>query len=360
MDVKLQMDAINRALGVDCEFCHVPDDWKSSAKAPFATAQKMMQMVAAVNANQLAGTSGVACWTCHQGQRTPSRLPQAALAAERDRWPASLADASDGLKLTMTVNNVALGVGCDHCHDPTDWKSSAKPPYKMYARMTAMFDVFPKYMPPTARLQCWMCHKGSTHPERTPPSMTAAAGGESIEQKSQGSRPAAQLVASFDGLGVGMKPGPGTNGTNNPPTPRNPSDNTIAVGRDRIVQIVNSQLAVFSKQGDVLYGPVSTNTLFAGFGGVCEARPNGDAVVRYDQLADRWLVVMPIFRRTVFDRDRSKPGEPARTGAGRRDRGPRRNRDRRRHSRRSRRGPKARARRRLRSPPRARTRCATR
>ena len=148
MDVKLQMDAINRALGVNCEFCHVPDDWKSSAKAPFATAQKMMQMVAAVNANQLAGTSGVACWTCHQGQRTPSRLPQAALAAERDRWPASLADASDGLKLTMTVNNVALGVGCDHCHDPTDWKSSAKPPYKMYARMTAMFDVFPKLHAP--------------------------------------------------------------------------------------------------------------------------------------------------------------------------------------------------------------------
>src|SRR5690242_13393564 len=126
-----------------------------------------------------------------------------------------------------------------------------------------------------------------------------AAGGEPIEQRSQGSRPPAQLVATFDGLGFGMKPGAGTN---NPPTPRNPSDNTIAVGPDRIVQIVNSQLAVFTKTGEVLYGPVSTNTLFAGFGGVCEARPNGDAVVRYDQLADRWLVIMPIFRRTVFDR----------------------------------------------------------
>ncbi|MGH9780596.1 MAG: hypothetical protein ACRD33_02150, partial [Candidatus Acidiferrales bacterium] len=30
---------------------------------------------------------------------------------------------------------------------------------------------------------------------------------------------------------------------------------------------------------------------------VCEARDNGDAVVRYDQLAGRWLVVMPIFSR---------------------------------------------------------------
>src|SRR5262249_12926653 len=51
-----------------------------------------------------------------------------------------------------------------------------------------------------------------------------------------------------------------------------------------------------------------------GFGGACEARPNGDAVVRYDQLAGRWLVVMPIFRRVVFNADRSKPGEPARPG----------------------------------------------
>jgi hypothetical protein len=139
----------------------------------------------------------------------------------------------------------------------------------------------------------------------------------SIEQTSQGSRPLA-VLESFDGLGVGVAPGPGTN---NPPTPRNPSDNSLAVGPTHIVQVVNSQLAVFSKKGSAfdttgrtLYGPVSTNTVFAGFGGVCEARPNGDAVVRYDQLADRWLVVMPIFRRTAFDADRSASGQPARPG----------------------------------------------
>ncbi len=305
------MDAYSRALGVDCEFCHVPNDWTNAAKAPFAAAAKMAQMVETVNAKQLAGTDGVRCWTCHRGQRTPSRLPQAALAAERERWPSTLADASDRVKLVMTVNDVTLGVGCDHCHDPSDWKSDVKPAYKIVSRMNAMFDEFPKFMPASARTQCWMCHKGDTHPERTPPSIAAAAGGGAVEQTSQGSRPALPIVSSFDGLGFGMTPGAGTN---NPPTPRNPSDNTIAVGPDRIVQIVNSQVAVFTKKGEVLYGPVSTNTFFAGFGGVCEARPNGDAVVRYDQLADRWLVVMPIFRRTVFDRDRSKPGEPAGPG----------------------------------------------
>jgi hypothetical protein len=141
---------------------------------------------------------------------------------------------------------------------------------------------------------------------------------DSVEQTAPGLRPPLEVLESFDGLGAGMRAGPGTN---NPPAPRNPSDNTLAVGRDHIVQIVNSQLAVFSKKGaryaatgETLYGPVSTNAIFAGFGGVCEARPNGDAVVRYDQLADRWLVVMPIFRRSVFDADRSKSGQPARPG----------------------------------------------
>ncbi len=69
---------------------------------------------------------------------------------------------------------------------------------------------------------------------------------------------------------------------------------------------MNSRLAIFTKKGKkydttgtVLYGAVPTNTVFAGFGGTCEARNNGDAVVRYDQLADRWLIVMPIFRRAA-------------------------------------------------------------
>jgi hypothetical protein len=139
-----------------------------------------------------------------------------------------------------------------------------------------------------------------------------------IEQTSPGSRPALAVVEGFDGLGFGSPSGPGTN---HPPVPRNPSDNTLAVGPDHVFQIVNSQLAIFTKKGNLyggtgrlLYGPVSTNTIFAGMGGVCEARPNGDAVVRYDQLAGRWLVVMPIFRRTMFGADRSASGAPATPG----------------------------------------------
>jgi hypothetical protein len=141
-----------------------------------------------------------------------------------------------------------------------------------------------------------------------PPVITAA--GAAVEQTSQGRRPPVPLLESFDGLGTGFE---GPQGTANF---RNPSDNSLAAGPNNIVQIVNSRLAVYTKRGarydksgKVLYGPVATNMVFAGFGGVCDARNNGDAVVRYDQLAGRWLIVMPIFR-PIAPGEFAKPGEP--------------------------------------------------
>ena len=116
-------------------------------------------------------------------------------------------------------------------------------------------------------------------------------GAARVEQKSQGKRPAAELIASFDGLGSGFEGPQGTASL------RNPSDNSLAVGPNHIFQIVNTRMAIYTKKGDVVYGPVPTNTIFKGFGGACESTNNGDAVVRYDQLADRWLVLMPVFRR---------------------------------------------------------------
>lgn len=123
---------------------------------------------------------------------------------------------------------------------------------------------------------------------------------QDVEQRAQGTRPSADLAISFDGLGVGFT---GPQGT---ATLRNPSDNSLAVGPDQVVQIVNTRMAVFTKAGKVLYGPVPTNNVFRGFGGACEERNNGDAVVRYDQIAGRWLVVMPIFTRAPH-----RPDQPA-------------------------------------------------
>ena len=139
---------------------------------------------------------------------------------------------------------------------------------------------------------------------------------------------AARLVQSFDGIGEGFA------GPHGAATLRNPSDNTLAVGPDHVVQIVNTRMAIFSKQGrrypvsgQALYGPAPTSRVFKGFGGMCESTNNGDAVVRYDQLAGRWLIVMPIFRRAPARPDApvaprgggpaflSPPGRPGQPGA---------------------------------------------
>jgi hypothetical protein len=147
------------------------------------------------------------------------------------------------------------------------------------------------------------------------PVITTPPGSAAVEQTTFGTKPPATLVASFDGLGVGFT---GPQGTTNL---RNPSDNTLAVGPNHIVQIVNTRMAIFTKKGAqydttglVLYGPGETRNVFKGFGGGCEARNNGDAVVRYDQLADRWLIVMPIFSRLAVRQDAppaGKNGDPA-------------------------------------------------
>src|SRR5689334_16731535 len=68
-------------------------------------------------------------------------------------------------------------------------------------------------------------------------------GSAGVEQIDQGAKASPELVVSFDGLGVGFT---GPQGT---ATPRNPSDNSLAVGPDHIVQIVNSKMAIFTKKG---------------------------------------------------------------------------------------------------------------
>jgi hypothetical protein len=149
-----------------------------------------------------------------------------------------------------------------------------------------------------------------------------------VEQHANGTAAAARMVESFDGLGNGFE------GPQGRASLRNPSDNTLAVGRDHIVQIVNTRLAIFSRAGSrfdstgrVLYGPVPTNTVFHGAGGACDARNSGDAVVRYDQLANRWLIVMPVFQRSMWRADdpvapragtpavASRPARPDQPGA---------------------------------------------
>ena len=69
-----------------------------------------------------------------------------------------------------------------------------------------------------------------------------------------------------------------------------PPDTNGDVGPNHYVQWVNLSLAIYSKTGTLLYGPTDGNTLWAGFGGPCQTSNDGDPIVLYDALADRWMV----------------------------------------------------------------------
>jgi hypothetical protein len=69
-----------------------------------------------------------------------------------------------------------------------------------------------------------------------------------------------------------------------------PPDTNGEVGPNHYVQMVNTDFAVYTKTGTRLYGPALISTLWDNFGAPCENNNDGDPVVLYDQLADRWLL----------------------------------------------------------------------
>jgi hypothetical protein len=71
-----------------------------------------------------------------------------------------------------------------------------------------------------------------------------------------------------------------------------PPDTNGAVGDTQYVQWVNTYFAVFNKStGTLVTGfPKSGNSIWAGFGGGCQTNNDGDPIVQYDKLANRWIL----------------------------------------------------------------------
>jgi hypothetical protein len=90
-----------------------------------------------------------------------------------------------------------------------------------------------------------------------------------------------EAVVTFPGIGLDTHYGI----TSDPP------DTNGSVGKSHYVQWVNVGLAVFDKAtGMPVLGPVDGNLLWTGFGGNCEHFNDGDPIVVYDKVADRWLL----------------------------------------------------------------------
>lgn len=70
-----------------------------------------------------------------------------------------------------------------------------------------------------------------------------------------------------------------------------PPDTNLAVGATQVVQWVNESYAVFNKStGALVLGPVAGNSVWAGFGGGCQSNNDGDVIVQYDKINNRWIL----------------------------------------------------------------------
>ncbi len=70
-----------------------------------------------------------------------------------------------------------------------------------------------------------------------------------------------------------------------------PPDTNLAVGATQVVQWVNESFAVFNKStGALVMGPVAGNSVWSGFGGGCQNNNDGDPIVQYDKINNRWIL----------------------------------------------------------------------
>jgi hypothetical protein len=129
--------------------------------------------------------------------------------------------------------------------------------------------------PPLRSLSSKPSKGRNDHQERKIPVPPGSDGPDPVKQSSLVETSSPTAGVNFDGVSAVDSLPPDPNG---------------AVGPNHYVQIVNQSFAVYNKSGVKLYGPVTTNTVFSGFGGDCEDNNDGDATVVYDRLANRWVI----------------------------------------------------------------------
>jgi len=130
----------------------------------------MAKMVAGLNAGSLSPGS-IDCVTCHRGGGPdhlfahPPSLDRSEVEKMLAQWPGP-ANVPENVRRSMSMYAVSLGVGCNYCHVPGNWKADSKPGIKATRRMVALWNEFPKYLDfsDAAAITCFTCHQGQAKP----------------------------------------------------------------------------------------------------------------------------------------------------------------------------------------------------
>ena len=65
-----------RSLGVECNYCHVPNEFEKDDKPTKNTARAMLKMVHQINDANFPANQVVSCWMCHRGSAKPEAFPK--------------------------------------------------------------------------------------------------------------------------------------------------------------------------------------------------------------------------------------------------------------------------------------------
>ena len=68
------MEIMSASLGVNCNFCHVQNDFAKDDKEEKETAREMISMTIGINKNNFGGRTEVSCATCHGGKPHPASM----------------------------------------------------------------------------------------------------------------------------------------------------------------------------------------------------------------------------------------------------------------------------------------------
>ena len=69
-----------------------------------------------------------------------------------------------------------------------------------------------------------------------------------------------------------------------------PPDTEGDIGPEHYVQYINLIVNIYDRDGNTVLGPLPGNVFWDGLGDTCETSNDGDPIVMYDQLAQRWFV----------------------------------------------------------------------
>jgi hypothetical protein len=191
-DIPFTMRNFSEALGVQCTYCHVQNDFASDANPKKEIARKMISMVRLIDTSFPstsnvfpAGYHEVDCITCHRGSIKPEvKSPQkfynhddAGGATFREGLGVSLKllppdTIVHGSNTLMTEFRDALNVDCFYCHgggkpsetDINPRKDIARKMIMLVRQINANFPGTGVFPLGNQEVTCYTCHRGDPHP----------------------------------------------------------------------------------------------------------------------------------------------------------------------------------------------------